>query len=135
MILGRPVDVGTEVGADRDPMVRKYCSQINGFFLILAGPASVLIYALADLPSPRPSCVAPLRWLLPRISGWPATRPLNPTLPRKDAPDQPGHPIDNHRREPNGEHHPPRHYPFTLSTTPAPSRGPDEFAPAIVKGL
>lgn len=75
---------------------------------------------LADPPSPWPSCVAPFRWLLPLISSRPATRPPIPALAPEGSPDQPGHPIDEHWREPNGEHHQPRLRPLKAGHRPRP---------------
>ena len=73
---------------------------------------------LADPPSPWPSCVASFRWLLPLISSRPATRPPIPALAPEGSPDQPGHPIDEHWREPNGEHHQPRQRPLKPAHRP-----------------
>jgi hypothetical protein len=52
--------------------------------------------------SPRPGRVAPFRRVLPLISGWPATRPPTPALAPECSSEHPGHPIDEHWREPNG---------------------------------
>jgi hypothetical protein len=74
----------------------------------------------AILPLPRRSCPAPVG-SLPLL-------PLSRLVPRRwtqapapeRSPDQPGRPIDEHGREPNGPHHQPRQRPLKAAHRPRP---------------
>ena len=69
----------------------------------------------------RRSRLAPVMSLLiPNGFEWPATRPRTLALAPEGSPDQPGHPIDEHWREPNGEHHQPRLRPLKAGHRPGP---------------
>jgi len=85
---------------------------------------------------PGPSCVAPFRWLLPPICGWPATRPPTRALAPEGSPDQPGHPIDGRRRGPTANTTSHDDARFRFSIAPAPSRrAGGQYAPGMVNGL
>src|SRR5271165_4519925 len=56
-------------------------------------------------------------------------------LRRNGRPDHPGHPIDEHLREPHGQHHQPRQRPLKAAHRPTCCpRDPGHFAPGMVNG-